>query len=104
MTSIPVKSVPITKDTVIETPTRRILGQTLLQLPEGPALCSDALSLTVMTAEDGDTAEKFIVVIGVADFPHGAFGSLSPMTPNEARSFAASLVDAANKIDGGARG
>lgn len=102
MTSL--KAVPITAETVVDQIPTRKLGTTLLTLPEGQALCTDAVSLTQIIAQDAETGERFIVVIGVGDFDGDRFGSLSPMTPNEARNFAASLIKGANEIDGGANG
>lgn len=97
------RTIPITSDTVIERRTTMKLGTELIDLPEGPALCTDAISLTVITAStNGD--EKFILVIAVGNHEGAHLGSLSPMSPTEARNFAASLIAAANEIDGGARG
>jgi hypothetical protein len=102
VTDIPHKVVSMGQETVIDTVPGRQLGTVLLDFPEGAAICSDALSLTAITAEDANTLEKFMVVIGVAQFEQGRFGSLSPMTPDQARNFAASLIHGANQIDGGA--
>lgn len=96
------KSVPITRDTVRDSSASRRLGLSLIDLPEGTALCNDARSLTCITAADQASGEEFLIVIGVAEFEQGVFGSLSPMTPNQARNFAASLIEGANQIDGGA--
>ncbi len=94
--------IPIDDQTVTDHPTHRALGTSILTLPEGKALCTDAVSLTSITAEDDDG--QFIIVIAVASFEGQHLGSLSPMTPNEARNFAASMIQAANLIDGGANG
>lgn len=96
------RTIPIDSETVTDHPTHRALGTSILTLPEGKALCTDAVSLTSITAEDEDG--QFIIVIGVASFGGRHLGSLSPMTPNEARNFAASIIHAANLIDGGANG
>lgn len=96
------RTIPIDSETVVDHPTHRKLGVSMLSLPEGKALCTDAVSLTTITAED--EAGQFIIVIAVASFEGQHLGSLSPMTPNEARNFAASMIQAANLIDGGANG
>lgn len=94
-----IKHIPITSDTMVDKPFDMKLGTSMMQFPEGTALCTDAVSLTIIQAERPDTHERFIVVIGVADFEGHHLGSLSPMTPNSARRFAASLVKAANECD-----
>ncbi len=94
--------IPIDDQTVVDHQTHRKLGTSILTLPEGKALCADAVSITVITAEDEEG--QFILVISVASFEGQHLGSLSPMTPNEARNFAASIIHAANLIDGGANG
>lgn len=59
-------------------------------------------ALLIQIGEDEEG--QFILVISVASFEGRHLGSLSPMTPNEARNFAASIIHAANLIDGGANG
>ena len=99
-----VKTIPITSEMIVDKRRPMKLGTSMLSLPEGKALCTDAVSLTIITAVTPDTGEKFIIVIAVAEHNGAHLGSLSPMTPTEARNFAASLIDGANEIDGGANG
>ena len=96
------RTIPITRDTVVERMQSRQLGPQVLTLPEGPALCTDARSVTVITAEDDDG--KFVMLIAVASHDGCHLGALSPMTPAEARNLGASLIASANQIDGGVRG
>lgn len=96
------KDIPLTRETVTDYSTIPALGPVRLKLPEGEALCHDAVSLTQTICEDGN-GQKFIMIIGIAEFGGHHFGSLSHMTPDQARSFAASLIGGADSIDGGGR-
>jgi hypothetical protein len=92
--------VPITDKTVVDRETTRALGPIMLGLPEGVALCHDALSLTIMTAEARDGSGPFIIVAAAADFDGRHLGALTGLTANQARNFAASLIISADEIDG----
>lgn len=85
--------------TVVDRETTPALGPRNLLLPEGEAHCHDSISVTSITAEDEDG--MFIVIITVADFYGLHLGTLTRMSPDSARNFAASLIAAANEIDGG---
>lgn len=94
--------VPITDQTVVDREHKARLGPIILAMPEGEALCHDALSLTSSTASDDDG--MFIVITTIAVFDGRHLGALVRLTPTQARNFAASLIVGANEIDGGARG
>lgn len=91
-----VKTVPITRETIVDTTRGVPLGPIFLSLPEGDALCHDGISLTSLTAEDDDG--KFIVIIAVADFGGRHFGSLTRLSAEQARQFGASLIASADEI------
>ena len=93
-----VKNIPLTEETQVDRTPGRQLGPQILHLPEGEALCTDADSLTTIVAVDGDGV-GFVMVIAVASHEGLRLGSLSPMTPTQARSFAVSLVAAADQVD-----
>lgn len=95
------KIIPITDNTVVDRAQSRKLGPQLINLPEGDAVCTDADSLTCIIAQDPETNELFGMVIAVATHEGCRIGSLSPMTADQARNFAASLIETANQIDGG---
>lgn len=99
MIRLPEQTIPVPAEKIVR-PFDRKLGTSVLHLPEGPAICTDAVSLTSITAEDANSGEQFLIVIAVAAFEGQHLGSLSPMTPDEAREFAMSLINAANLIDG----
>jgi hypothetical protein len=94
------KDVPITDQAMVDHMTHINLDPTILSLPEGDALCHQSISATVIVAEQPNGCGKFAMIIAVADFHGRHLGSLSPMTATEARNFAASLIDAANQIEG----
>lgn len=94
-------TIPMTENTVIDRTQSRRLGPQLISLPEGDAVCTDADSLTCIVAQDRETSELFGMVIAVATHEGCRLGSLSPMTADQARNFAASLIETANQIDGG---
>lgn len=98
------KVVPITGETVIDSSPSLHLDPSTVLLPEGNAFCKEAVSLTIVTASLPEIGETIIIVIAAADHEGGRLGSLSPMTPTQARNFAASLIQSANLIDGGANG
>lgn len=98
------KVVPITDETVVDASASPKLEPSTVLLPEGDAFCTEAVSLTIVTAELPEHAEKVIIIIAAADHEGGRLGSLSPMTPTQARSFAASLIRTADLVDGGIDG
>lgn len=95
-----VKEVPITEDTVLGDAPKRKLGTSTFMFPEGEAVCTDAESLTIITAEDSD-GEQFLIVVAVLDVAGMRIGSLSPLDPAEARLFAESLIRAADLAERG---
>jgi hypothetical protein len=100
-----IKTIPITNTTVIDPGSDQPpLGPTVMMMPEGPALCVDAESCTIITAERPASGEKFCVVISVADMDGERVGTMAQMTPTEARQFAASLIAGADECDGGMKG
>lgn len=96
-----VKNIPVDDRTIIDNEQSRGLAPSVLNLPEGPAYCVEGVSLTQIVAEYGDGGGEFIMLISVMDLQGERLGILSPMTPRNARNFAATLIDAANQIDGG---
>lgn len=99
--AIETKTIRLEKETVRDHGVIYPMGPVQLDLPEGSALCHDALSCTLITALREQTGEKFIAIIAVADFDGRRLGTLAQFTPDEARSFAASLLHSAELIDGG---
>lgn len=95
------KQIPITEDTILDHDEIAPMGPVMLELPEGPALCHDAVSCTAITAIRPASGEKFIAIINAADFWGHRLGALAQFTPDQARNFAASLIRSANEIDGG---
>lgn len=91
--------IEITDQTVVDETPGRELGPQIVMLPEGEAICTDADSLSAIVAEDH--AGTFVMIIAVASHEGLRLGSLSPMSPTQARSFAASLIEAANQVDKG---
>lgn len=96
--------IPFTSETMTDTIAVQGFGTRLIELPEGDAICAESISLTSTTVANNETGEQFVVIIAVANHGGMHLGSISPMTPDLARGFAASLIDGANRIDGGARG
>lgn len=97
----PPKIVPITDQTVVDRSSSRQFGPQMLSLPEGDALCTDAVSLTCLLASDPETNELFAMLVAVAAHDGMHFGSLHALSAAQARNFAASLYETANQIDGG---
>ena len=99
------KAIPITNETIIDDfSPNPMLQPAWLDLPEGKAFCIQALSLTALTAQYPDKGELFVMLVSVGCFDGKHLGTLNPMTPDQARHFAASLIQSANEIDGGANG
>lgn len=99
------KTIPISKTTIIENAEAPPpLGPVILELPSGPALCHDALSCTLITAQRQLSGEKFLVIISAGEIEGERVGLLAQFTTDEARSFAASLLGSADECDGGQKG
>jgi hypothetical protein len=106
MADLETKVVAIDKTTIIDNAAAPPpLGPVILELPSAPASCHDALSCTLITAEPPATGEKFLVIISAAEVLGAPrLGTLAQFTPDEARSFAASMLVSADECDGGQRG
>lgn len=99
------KTIPIEPTTIIdEMHDGPRLEPSILDLPEGKAFCVHAISITALTAEYPNTGELFVMLVSVGNFDGQHLGTLNPMTPDQARNLGASLIGAANEIDGGIRG
>lgn len=94
------KEIPISDGTIVEPMDCFDIQPIVLDLPEGAALCHPAVSFTMITAIQPNGCGKFIMAIAVGNFAGQRLGVLSPMTANQARSFAASLIAGADEIDG----
>lgn len=96
-----VKDLPITEKTVLtNSPTPPPLGPIVMMMPEGPAVCHDARSLTCITGRRPSTGEMFVVVVSVAVVDGEPVGTLAQMTAAEVRTFAASLLRGADECEG----
>lgn len=94
------KNIPITDQTVVDKSRQRRLGLQKINLPEGEAICTDADSLTALVAQDARSGELFVMIVAVAEHEGLRLGSLSPMSADQARNFAASLYASADQVDG----
>ncbi|MCW1985371.1 UNVERIFIED_ORG: hypothetical protein M2348_001103 [Sphingomonas sp. R1F5B] len=92
---------PIDANTILDQAKARGLAPQMVDFPEGPAAIVEASSLTVMTGADEDGT--FVGIVSVGDYDGHRLGTISPLAPGHARAFAASLIAAANQIDGGQR-
>lgn len=96
------KTIALDKLTVQDESEGPSLGPADINMPGGyQAHCHDGVALTLITAEYLDSGGKFLIVVAVAEFDGVHLGSLHHFTPDSARSFAASLIGAADLIDGG---
>lgn len=97
------KSIPLQKDTVRQIAEQIPLGPVVLELPEGRAYCEDSIGFTCIQL--GHAVEgKLVAVIAVARGRELNKGVITAFRPDEARSFAASLIGAADQCDGGQKG
>lgn len=94
-----VKDVPLQRETVQSRLEAVKLGPVVLTLPEGPALCHDAVSLTMITIAKKVGGEQMLVIVNAAEFGGDRLGVMSPLTATEARNLAASLLYGASQID-----
>ena len=93
---IDVKHVVLDRDTVIDhNESASPLGPAIFDLPDGPALCHDAISTTVIQAVDTDG--QFVILVQVAEFGRCHLGSLARLLPDGARNLALSLIAAADQ-------
>lgn len=94
------KSIPLEPETFLDRSCVPALGPVDIDMPEGrgPARCHDAVCLTLVTAMDEDSEEKFMVLVPAADFNGELLGILVHLTAESARNLAASLIKTANAI------
>lgn len=95
------QAMPIDANTIHDRTPPLGLRPQLIDFPEGTALVQESRSFTIMTGSDGDTT--FIGVVAVIEYNGLHLGSISPLMPDRARAIAASIITAANLIDGGPR-
>lgn len=94
------KTIPLERETVRDSSSYPNMGPIVLDLPEGTALCHDAVGSTIITASR-ETGEKFVALITAAEFDGQLLGTLVQFTSASARLFASSLIASADQIDGG---
>lgn len=94
------KEIKLEKTTVRERGAAIPLGPLILEMPEGPALAHDAISATVMVI-DHETMGKLVLIVSAADIDERRVATMVQLTPDEARSLAASMTHSANVCDGG---
>lgn len=98
------KEIPLQKETVRADSPTPALGPVELDLPAGRAFCVDAVSCTLINIAHNNGC-KYAVIISAGQSDEGKlFGTLAAFTPDEARSFAASLLHTADLCDGGQKG
>lgn len=97
------KTIPLEHDTIhdkIDTPP---LGPVDLAMPNGEAHCIDAESCTLISIGHNN-GNKYPVIVSTARVGGRLVGILAAFTPDEARSFAASMLHTATLCDGGLKG
>ncbi|NKJ43695.1 hypothetical protein [Novosphingobium sp. SG720] len=94
-------TMPIGADSRIDRTLARGLAPQLVTFPEGQSIVAESLCFTLMTGNDD--AGPFIGLVAVAQHAGVRLGSVTAFTADEARDFAASIVAAANQLDGGPR-